>query len=103
MEDDRASGADSRVNVKSKKMVRDQLEKYKDLFKKLFDGQCHISQEDKAKLLQEMVVVSLVVTKKICQLDYCCPYQVYHVFVLFFVFTIVTPSVFVVIMSYLRH
>lgn len=65
MEDDRASGADSRVNVKSKKIVRDQLEKYKDLFKKLFDGQCHISQEDKAKLLQEMVVVSLVVTKKI--------------------------------------
>lgn len=49
-----------RVNVKSKKIVRDQLEKYKDLFEKLFEGQCHISQEDKAKLLQEMVVVSLV-------------------------------------------
>jgi len=60
MEDDRASGVDSRVNVKSRKIVRDQLEKYKDLFKKLLDGQCNISQEDKAKLLQEMVVVSLV-------------------------------------------
>ncbi|KAK9956726.1 hypothetical protein ABG768_014439 [Culter alburnus] len=56
MEDERASGADFRVNVKSKKIVRDQLEKYKNLFKKLLDGQCHISQEDKDKLLQEMVV-----------------------------------------------
>ncbi|XP_073709353.1 kinetochore-associated protein NSL1 homolog [Garra rufa] len=56
MEDDRESGADCRVNVKSKKHVREQLEKYKDLFKKLLDGQCHISEEDKAKLLQEMVV-----------------------------------------------
>ncbi|KAK2883999.1 hypothetical protein QQF64_016169 [Cirrhinus molitorella] len=56
MEDDRESGADFRVNVKSKKYVREQLEKYKDLFKKLLDGQCHISDEDKAKLLQEMVV-----------------------------------------------
>ncbi|XP_026146534.1 kinetochore-associated protein NSL1 homolog [Carassius auratus] len=56
MEADRESGADFRVNVKSKKHVREQLEKYKDLFKKLLDGQCHISEEDKAKLLQEMVV-----------------------------------------------
>uniref|UniRef100_A0A673MA07 NSL1 component of MIS12 kinetochore complex n=1 Tax=Sinocyclocheilus rhinocerous TaxID=307959 RepID=A0A673MA07_9TELE len=58
MEADRESGADFRVNVKSKKHVREQLEKYKDLFKKLLDGQCHISEEDKAKLLQEMVVNS---------------------------------------------
>uniref|UniRef100_A0A673LM57 NSL1 component of MIS12 kinetochore complex n=1 Tax=Sinocyclocheilus rhinocerous TaxID=307959 RepID=A0A673LM57_9TELE len=56
MEEDRESGADCRVNVKSKKHVREQLENYKDLFKKLLDGQCHISEEDKTKLLQEMVV-----------------------------------------------
>ncbi|XP_058610954.1 kinetochore-associated protein NSL1 homolog [Onychostoma macrolepis] len=56
MEADRESGVDFRVNVKSKKQVREQLEKYKGLFKKLLDGQSHISEEDKAKLLQEMVV-----------------------------------------------
>ncbi|TRY98117.1 hypothetical protein DNTS_028479 [Danionella cerebrum] len=56
MEDVRENGADFRVNVKSKKLVFDQLEKYKELFKGLLDGQCQISEEDKAKLLQEMVV-----------------------------------------------
>ncbi|XP_050995037.1 kinetochore-associated protein NSL1 homolog [Labeo rohita] len=56
MEEGCENGADFRVNVKSKKHIREQLEKYKDLFKKLLDGQCHISEEDKAKLLQEMVV-----------------------------------------------
>ncbi|XP_056301448.1 kinetochore-associated protein NSL1 homolog [Danio aesculapii] len=56
MEADRESGPDFRVNVKSKKIVNNQLEKYKELFKKLLDGQCHISEEDKAKLLQEMIV-----------------------------------------------
>lgn len=55
--EDCASETDYRVHVKSKAIVREQLEKYKDLFKKLLDGQCHISEEDKAKLLQEMVVV----------------------------------------------
>lgn len=60
MEADRESGTDFRVNVQSKKHVREQLEKYKDLFKKFLDGQSHIAEEDKAKLLQEMVVVSLV-------------------------------------------
>ncbi|XP_051954880.1 kinetochore-associated protein NSL1 homolog [Xyrauchen texanus] len=52
-EEDRA---DFRVNVKSKRMVREQTEKYKDLLNTLLDGQCNISEEDKAKLLQEMVV-----------------------------------------------
>uniref|UniRef100_A0A8C1I5F1 Basic leucine zipper transcriptional factor ATF-like 3 n=1 Tax=Cyprinus carpio TaxID=7962 RepID=A0A8C1I5F1_CYPCA len=58
MEGDRdyREGADYRVNVKSKKHVREQLEKYTDLFKKFLDGQCHISEEDKTKLLKEMVV-----------------------------------------------
>ncbi|XP_052391208.1 kinetochore-associated protein NSL1 homolog [Carassius gibelio] len=56
MEEDRESEADCRVNVKSKKHVRGQLEKYTDLFKKFLDGQYHISEEDKGKLLQEMVV-----------------------------------------------
>lgn len=71
MEADRERGADFRVNVKSKKHVREQLEKYKDLFKKLLDGQCHISEEDKAKLLQEMVVVSIAEKKKkTCQFNY---------------------------------
>lgn len=55
-EEDCASETDFRVNVKSKTIVREQLEKYKDLFKKVLDGQCQISEEDKAKLLQEMVV-----------------------------------------------
>lgn len=64
MEADRESEPDFRVNVKSKKIVRYQLEKYKDLFKKLLDGQCNISEEDKTKLLQEMIVVSLVYVKE---------------------------------------
>ncbi|XP_055042561.2 kinetochore-associated protein NSL1 homolog [Misgurnus anguillicaudatus] len=54
--DDRASEADFRVNVKSKAVVREQLEKYKDVFKTLLDGQSQISEEDKAKLLKEMIV-----------------------------------------------
>ncbi|XP_043075673.1 kinetochore-associated protein NSL1 homolog [Puntigrus tetrazona] len=56
MEADRESGTDFRINVKSKKHVREQLERYKGLFKKLLDGQSHISEEDKSKLLQEMIV-----------------------------------------------
>lgn len=80
MEEGCENGADFRVNVKSKKHIREQLEKYKDLFKKLLDGQCHISEEDKAKLLQEMVVVS------VSSIIFCL-YQVYHSF------TIETPSV----------
>ncbi|KAA0708415.1 hypothetical protein E1301_Tti005657 [Triplophysa tibetana] len=51
-----ARETDYRVHVKSKAIVREQLEKYKDLFKKLLDGQCQISEEDKATLLKEMVV-----------------------------------------------
>ncbi|XP_051511317.1 kinetochore-associated protein NSL1 homolog [Myxocyprinus asiaticus] len=52
-EEDRA---DFRVNVKSKRIVREQTEKYKELLNTLLDGQCNITEEDKAKLLQEMVV-----------------------------------------------
>lgn len=58
-EEESASETDFRVNVKSKTIVREQLEKYKDLFTNVLDGQLQISEEDKAKLLQEMVVVSL--------------------------------------------
>ncbi|XP_051952530.1 kinetochore-associated protein NSL1 homolog [Xyrauchen texanus] len=55
-EEDRASWEDFRVNVDSKRTVREQIEKYKDLLKKLLNGQCNMSEEDKATLLQEIVV-----------------------------------------------
>ncbi|KAJ8270675.1 hypothetical protein GJAV_G00117890 [Gymnothorax javanicus] len=46
---------DYRVKLKSKKMVIDQLEKYRELLKKLLDGQPAITEEVKQKMLQELL------------------------------------------------
>ncbi|XP_030628065.1 kinetochore-associated protein NSL1 homolog [Chanos chanos] len=59
------SGQDFRVKLKSKKIVVDQLTKYKHSLKKLLDSQSQISEDDKEKLLatfeqtvQENVLIS---------------------------------------------
>ncbi|XP_072522215.1 kinetochore-associated protein NSL1 homolog [Salminus brasiliensis] len=47
---------DFRIHVKSKRHVTNQLTRYKDLLKTLFDGQSQLSEDDKAKLSQEMLM-----------------------------------------------
>ncbi|XP_076873407.1 kinetochore-associated protein NSL1 homolog [Brachyhypopomus gauderio] len=44
-----------KVNVKSKRVVAYQLSKYKSLLKNLLDGQCQLPEDDKKKLLQEIL------------------------------------------------
>ncbi|KAL7872187.1 hypothetical protein SRHO_G00071700 [Serrasalmus rhombeus] len=46
---------DYRVNVKSKKVVLQQIARYKSLLKKLLDGQSQLCEDDKEKLCQEML------------------------------------------------
>ncbi|KAI5627149.1 kinetochore-associated protein NSL1-like [Silurus asotus] len=47
---------DVRVNVKSKRMVTDQLAKYKSLFGKLLERQPELNQSDVQKMVEEMML-----------------------------------------------
>ncbi|KAJ8355822.1 hypothetical protein SKAU_G00186160 [Synaphobranchus kaupii] len=49
------TGEDYRVKLKSKKIVLDQLEKYRELIKKLLDGQSTITEEVKQQILQDLL------------------------------------------------
>ncbi|KAG7460932.1 hypothetical protein MATL_G00204270 [Megalops atlanticus] len=46
---------DYRVKVKSKKIVVEQLQKYRELMKKLLDGQSSIAEDVKQQMLQELL------------------------------------------------
>lgn len=49
---------DYRVNVRSKREVIEQLNKYKSILATLFDGQEGVEEETKRVLLQELLAVS---------------------------------------------
>ncbi|XP_066533778.1 kinetochore-associated protein NSL1 homolog [Hoplias malabaricus] len=53
--EERQKKQDYRVNVKSKKIVLQQLAKYKNLLQKMLDSQSRLSEEDREKLSQEML------------------------------------------------
>lgn len=46
-----------RVHVASKKRVRDQLDRYRDILKTALDGQAEVEEDTKRVLLQELLAV----------------------------------------------
>lgn len=50
-----------RVQVRSKKQVIDQMNKYKDILKTALDGQPDVEEETKRVLLQELLAVGQAV------------------------------------------
>lgn len=54
-----------RVHVTSKKQVRDQLDRYRDILKTALDGQPDVEEDTKRVLLQELLAVRRTVNKSI--------------------------------------
>lgn len=48
-----------RVQVSSKKRVMEQINRYKEVLKKVLDGQTEVSEETKQELLGELLAVGL--------------------------------------------
>lgn len=55
---DHETNLEYRVNVRSKKEVIEQLNKYKKILETVFDGQKDVEEETKRVLMQELLAVS---------------------------------------------